>query len=92
MYDDVPESSTHHRGTFRPPVPPPSPPMPLVSLEQLLAPLNTIVQRLTTIDEYQVGCSKRHQQPLESSYHDFLATHPPEFSETTDLLEANHWF
>jgi hypothetical protein len=37
VYDDVPESSTHHRGTFRPPVPPPYPLMPPVCLEQLLA-------------------------------------------------------
>jgi hypothetical protein len=43
MFDDFPESSTRHRGTFRSPVPPPSPLTSPVSLEQLLAPLNVIV-------------------------------------------------
>jgi hypothetical protein len=89
-YDDVPESSICRRGTFRPPVPPPSPLTPPASLEQLLAPLNAIVQRLATIDERQAGQSQ-HQQPRESSYFDFLATQPPEFAETMDPLEANHW-
>jgi hypothetical protein len=51
VYDDGPESSTLHRRTFHSPVPPPSPPAPPVSLEQLLAPLNAIVQRLVAIDE-----------------------------------------
>jgi hypothetical protein len=36
-YDEVPGSSNSHREAFRPPVPPPSPPTPAVSLEQLLA-------------------------------------------------------
>jgi hypothetical protein len=57
VYDDVPESSTHRRGAFRPLVSPPSPPIPLASLEQLLAPLNAIVQRLAVIDERQAGQS-----------------------------------
>jgi hypothetical protein len=91
VFDDVPESSTRRRGTFGPPVPLPSPPTPPVSLEQLLAPLNAIVQRLAAIDERQAGHSQQHQQSQESSYLDFLATHPPEFAETTDPLETNHW-
>jgi hypothetical protein len=91
MFDDFPESSTCHRGTFRSPVPPPSPLTPPVSLEQLLAPLNVIVQRLAAIDKCQAGRSEQHQQPPESSYLDFLATHPPEFTEMIDLLESNHW-
>jgi hypothetical protein len=49
VFDDVLESSTRRRGAFRPPVPSPSPLMPPVSLEQLLAPLNAIVQRLVEI-------------------------------------------
>jgi hypothetical protein len=91
MYDDVPKSSTHHRGTFCPHVPPSSPLTPLVSLEQLLAPLNAIVQRLAAIDERQAVQLQLHQQSQESSYFDFLVTQPPEFVETTDPLEANHW-
>jgi hypothetical protein len=90
-YDEVPESSNRHRGAFRPPEPPPSPLTPPTSLEQLLAPLNAIVQRLIVIDEHQVGQSQQHQQLQESSYFDFLATQPPEFAEMTDPLEANHW-
>jgi hypothetical protein len=54
--------------------------MPPVSLEQLLASQNAIMQRLAAIDE-----------PQESSYFDFLVTQPPLFTETTDPLEANHW-
>jgi hypothetical protein len=52
--DEVSKSSTHHRGTFHPPVPPPSPVAPPVSLEQLLAPLNAIVEGLAAIDEWQI--------------------------------------
>jgi hypothetical protein len=91
VYDDVPESSTHRRATFHPPMPPPSPPTSPVSLEQLLVPLNVIVQRLAAINERQAGHSKQHQQPPESSYLNFLAAHPTKFVETTDPLETNHW-
>jgi hypothetical protein len=62
MYDDVSESSTRCRGAFRSPMPPPSPLMPAMTLEQLLAPLNTIMQSLAVIDECQVEQSQ-HQQP-----------------------------
>jgi hypothetical protein len=58
VYDDIPESSTRRCGAFHPPVPPPSPPMPPAILEQLLAPLNAIVQSLATIDEHQTGQSE----------------------------------
>jgi hypothetical protein len=87
---DVPESTNPHRRAFRQTVPPLSPPTPPVSLEQLLAPRNAVVQRLTTIDEHQIGQSQQHQQPQKSSYLDFLATRPPEFTEMTGPLEANH--
>jgi hypothetical protein len=90
-YDEVSESSNRRREAFRPPEPPPSPLTPPISLEQLLAPLNAIVQRLTAIDEHQAGQSQQYQQLQESSYFNFLATQPPEFTETTDPLEANHW-
>jgi hypothetical protein len=91
VYDDVPEFSTRHRGTFHPHVPPSSPPVSPVSLEQLLAPLNAIMQKLVPINERQVGQSQPYQPSQESSYFDFLATHPPEFAKATDLLEANNW-
>jgi hypothetical protein len=64
--------------------------MPPVSLEQLLASQNDIIQRLVEIGEYQARRLQQHQQPQESSYLDFLATQPPLFTETTDPLEANH--
>jgi hypothetical protein len=47
-------------------VPPPSPSMPPVSLEQLLASQNAIMQRLAAIDE-----------PQESSYFDFFGNTTP---------------
>jgi hypothetical protein len=50
-YDDVPKSPTRHRGAFHPPVPPPSPLTSLVSLKQLLALQNAIMQRLAEIGE-----------------------------------------
>jgi hypothetical protein len=65
--------------------------MPSVSIKQLLAPLDAIVQRLVAIDERQVGQSQHHQQTQECPYLDFVETHPPEFAETTDPLETNHW-
>jgi hypothetical protein len=46
VYDDVPESSNRRCRVLRPPVPPSAPP---VGLDQLLAPLNAIVQRLVAI-------------------------------------------
>jgi hypothetical protein len=73
-YDEVPESSNRRREAFRPPEPPPSPLTPPTSLEQLFSPLNAIMQRLTVIDERQVGQSQQNQQLQESSYFDFLAT------------------
>jgi hypothetical protein len=65
--------------------------MPPTSLEQLLTPLNAIMQKLTSIDERQAGQSQQHRHIQESSYFDFLATQPLEFTEMTDPLEANHW-
>jgi hypothetical protein len=58
---------------------------------KLLAPLNAIMQSLAAIDEHQAEQSQ-HQQSQESSYFDFLATQPLEFTKTIYLLQANHWF
>jgi hypothetical protein len=49
------------------------------------------MQRLAEIGEPHAGRSQQHQQPQESSYLNFLATHPPVFTKMKDLLEANHW-
>jgi hypothetical protein len=57
-----PSQQTVVVGAFHPPEPPPSPLTPPASLEQLLALLNAIVQRLIAIDERQAGQSQQHQQ------------------------------
>jgi hypothetical protein len=88
VYDDVPKSSTRRRRAFRPPVPPPSPLIPPVSLKQLLASQNAIMQRLAKIGECQAGRSQQHQ---DYSYLDFWAIQPPMFTEMMDPLEDNHW-
>jgi hypothetical protein len=74
-----------------PPPPPPAPPPP-VSLEQLLATQNEQMRRLIENDERH---GPEHQQPRhkerDSSYSDFLATHPPVIADATDPLEADSW-
>jgi hypothetical protein len=69
-----------------------APPRPPVSLEQLLATQNDLMRRLIENDECRRA---EHQQPRhqerDSSYSDFLATHPPVFPDATDPLEADSW-
>jgi hypothetical protein len=71
---------------------PPPPPRPPVSLEQLLETHNDLMRRLVENDECR---GAEHQQPRhqerDSSYSDFLATHPPVYVVATDPLEANSW-
>jgi hypothetical protein len=59
-----------------------------VSLEQLLATLNELMQVLTEILMHR-GVSQPHHQPVMDSYTNFLATHPPMFTEAADPLEAD---
>jgi hypothetical protein len=69
-----------------------APPPPLVSLEQRLATQNDLMRRLIENDERR-GAERqqpRHQE-RDSSYSDFLATHPSVFADVTDPLEANNW-
>jgi hypothetical protein len=71
---------------------PPPPPRPPISLEQLLAMQNDLMRRLVENDEHH-GAKRqqlRHQE-RDSSYSDFLATHPPIFADATDPLEADSW-
>jgi hypothetical protein len=71
---------------------PPPPPCPPISLEQLLATQNDLMRRLVENDEHR-GAERqqpRHQE-RDSSYSDFLATHPPVFADATDPLEADSW-
>jgi hypothetical protein len=68
--------------------PPPQP----ISLEQLLATQNDLMRRLIENDERR-GAERqqpRHQE-RDSSYSDFLATHPLVFANATDPLEADSW-
>jgi hypothetical protein len=71
---------------------PPTPPRPPVRLEQLLATQNDLMRRLVENDMHHRA---EHQQPRhqerDSSYSDFLATHPPVFADATDPLEADSW-
>jgi hypothetical protein len=71
---------------------PPPPPHSSISLEQLLATQNDLMRRLVENDERR---GAKHQQPRhqerDSSYLDFLATHPPVFLDATDPLEADSW-
>jgi hypothetical protein len=62
-----------------------------MSLEQLLATQNELMRVLM---ENLVQCEARppHRQPgVETSYTDFLATHPLMFVEATDPLEEDNW-
>jgi hypothetical protein len=71
---------------------PPSPPHPLVSLEQLLATQNDLMRRLVENDERH-GAERqqpRHQE-RDSLYSDFLATHAPVFADATNSLEVESW-
>jgi hypothetical protein len=69
-----------------------APPPPPVSLEQLLATQNDLMRNLIENDEHR---GTERQQPRhherDSSYSDFLATHPPVFADVIDPLEVDSW-
>jgi hypothetical protein len=69
-----------------------APPRPPIRLEQLLATQNDLMRRLVENDECR-GAERqqsRHQE-RDSSYLDFLATHPLVFADATDPLETDSW-
>jgi hypothetical protein len=69
-----------------------APPPPPVSLEQLLATQNDLMRRLIENDEHRgVERQQPRHQERDSSYSNFLATHPPVFADATDPLEADSW-
>jgi hypothetical protein len=83
---DIPEGSA---GRGHSQVPhggaPPPPPRPPVSLEKLLSTQNDLMRRLVENEERH-GAERqqpRHQE-RDSSYSDFLVTHPPVFPDATD--------
>jgi hypothetical protein len=82
---DIPEGSIG-RGCARPPPPPP------ISLEQLVATHNDLMRRLVENDERRgVERQQPRHQERDSSYSDFMVTHPPVFADATDPLEADSW-
>jgi hypothetical protein len=69
-----------------------APPPPYVSLEQLLATQNDLMRRLVENDERcGAECQQPRHQERDSSYSDFLATHPLAFAAATNPLEADSW-
>jgi hypothetical protein len=72
---------------------PPPPPPPIVSIEQLFATQNDLMRRLVENDERR-GVGRQQyplQQDMDSSYSDFLGTHPPLFSGVKGPLEVDNW-
>jgi hypothetical protein len=70
---------------------PPPPPHPSVSLEQLLATQNELMTLLIH-NEARRGVERPQHpryQDMNTSYSEFLATHPPLFSGGKDPLEAD---
>jgi hypothetical protein len=78
-------------GTPLPP-PPPRPLPPPVSIKQLLTTQNELMRMLVDSDaRCGVGHPPHHRQEMDSSYSDFLVTHPPVFAKLTDPLESDNW-
>jgi hypothetical protein len=71
---------------------PPPPPHSPINLEQHLATQNDLMRRLVENDEcHGAECQQPRHQERDSSYSDFLATHPLVFTDATDPLEADCW-
>jgi hypothetical protein len=73
---------------------PPPPPLCLpVSIEQLLVTQNELMSVLMQNEAHHgVECLQHHRhQDMNTSYSDFLATHPSDFSGVKDTLEADDW-
>jgi hypothetical protein len=72
---------------------PPPPPHPPVSLEQLLATQNELMTLLIQNEARRGAERPQHPryQDMNTSYSEFLVTHPPLFSGGKDPLEADDW-
>jgi hypothetical protein len=85
---DIPEGSVGHgcgqvpRGG--------APPPPPVILEQLLATQNELMRLVENDERHGTERQQPHHQERDSSYSDFLATHPPVFADAIDPLEADN--
>jgi hypothetical protein len=62
-----------------------------VSIEQLLAMQNELMRVLMENHMQCEGCPPHRPPGVESSYTDFLATHPPTFTEAVDPLDVDNW-
>jgi hypothetical protein len=73
--------------------PPPHPPHAPVSIEELLAAQNELMRVLMQNEAHHgVGHPQYYrQQDMNTSYSNFLATHPPVFARAKDPLDANDW-
>jgi hypothetical protein len=53
---------------------------------------NDLIRRLVENDEHHGAEHQQHRhQERDSSYSNFLATHPPVFTDATDPLEVDSW-
>jgi hypothetical protein len=52
---------------------------------------NELMRVLTENLVQREACPPHHQPGVETSYTDFLATHPPTFAKAIDPLEADNW-
>jgi hypothetical protein len=93
---DIPEGSASRGcGRGQPShgnAPPPPPHLP-VSLEQLLATQNELMTLLIQNEARRWVEHPQHPQyqDINTSYSEFLVTHPPLFSGGKDSLEADDW-
>jgi hypothetical protein len=71
--------------------PPPMPPPPPMSIKQLLATQNELMQVLMENLTHRGGHQPHHPPVLDSCYTNFLVTHPPTFAEVSNPLEADNW-
>jgi hypothetical protein len=64
----------------------------LATQNNLMTIQNDVMRRLVENDKRRgAECQQPRHQLKDSSYVDFLATHPPVFADVTDPLEADNW-
>jgi hypothetical protein len=83
----------HSRGQAPHANPPPPPPHAPISIEDMLATQKELM-RVLVKNEAHLGVDRPYhhrQQDMNTSYSDFLATHPPVFFGTKDSLDADDW-
>jgi hypothetical protein len=64
----------------------------LTTQNNLMTIQNDVMRRMVENDKHRgAECQQPRHQEKDSSYVDFLATHPPVFADVTDPLEADSW-